>query len=112
MSVFNIEDATEENRFFRRVVYTDELMQVVLMTLQTGQEIGEEVHEGTSQFIRVEDGEGVAVLNGEEFDVMPGDAVCVPAGTLHNIVNTGPMPMHLYTVYSGMVLHATTEVSY
>lgn len=112
MSVFNIEQATEENLFFRRVVYTDELMQVVLMTLRAGQEIGEEVHETTSQFIRIEQGEGLAILEGEEYDLYAGDAVCVPAGMRHNVLNTGAGTLHMYTVYSGVPLHGPSEVSY
>jgi len=110
MSVFNIEDETLENPYFRRVVHTDALQQVVVMSLNPKEEIGKEVHLNTSQFIRVEQGEGVAVLEGEEYDIYEGDVVLVPAGTEHNVIATGKEPLKLYTIYSGEILHNEDDV--
>ena len=110
MSVFNIEDETLDNEFFRKVIHTDALQQIVVMSLRPGDEIGTEVHDSTSQFIRVEQGEGIAVLDGIEYDIYEGDVVVVPAGTEHNVIAEGTVPLKLYTVYSGEVLHAEGEV--
>lgn len=105
MSVFSIEDETLDNAFFRKVLHTDVLQQVVVMSLNPGEEIGMETHDNTSQFIKVEEGEGLAVLDGLEFDIGPGDVVLLPAGTEHNIIANGDEPLKLYTVYSGENLH-------
>lgn len=110
MATLAIEEETADNASFRRVLYTDELQQVVVMCLLPGEAIGREVHAATSQFLRVEQGEGVAVLDGVEHDVVEGDAVLVPAGVEHNVRNTGTEPLKLYTVYSGEVLHGEDEV--
>ena len=109
MSVFNIEDETLDNEFFRKVIHTDTLQQVVVMSLRPGDEIGTEVHDTTSQFIRIEQGEGIAVLDGIEYDIYEGDVVVVPAGTEHNVIAHGTVPLKLYTVYSGEVLHEEGE---
>lgn len=111
MSVFNIEDETMDNEFFRRVLHTDDLQQIVVMALRPGDEIGTEVHDNTSQFIRIEQGDGIAVLDGVEYDLYEGDIVVVPAGTEHNVIATGTVSLKLYTVYSGEVLHAEGEVT-
>jgi mannose-6-phosphate isomerase-like protein (cupin superfamily) len=97
-----IEEATMENKFFRRVVFTGKHCQLVVMCLQPREEIGNEVHENVDQFFRIEGGEAKFVLNNkEEFLVRAGDAVVVPAGTYHNILNTSSSaPLKLYTVYS------------
>lgn len=105
MSVFSIEDETLDNDFFRRVIHTDDLQQIVVMSLRPGEEIGSEVHDSTSQFIRIEQGDGIAVLDGIEYDLSEGDVVVVPAGTEHNVIAKGTVPLKLYTVYSGEVLH-------
>ncbi len=97
--VVNLEKATLENNNFRKVLYTSKHSQLVLMSLATGEDIGEEVHE-LDQFIRVESGEGKAILNEVEHDLGDGSAVLVPAGAKHNIINTGASPLRLYTVYS------------
>ena len=110
MSVFNIEDETLNNTYFRRVVSTDALQQVVVMSLKPKEEIGTEVHLNTSQFIRVEQGEGVAILDGEEYDLYEGDVVVVPAGTEHNVIARGDEPLKLYTIYSGEILHDEDEI--
>ncbi len=98
--VINLEEATLQNEFFRKVLYTAPHSQLVLMSLEPGQDIGEEIHQ-LDQFIRCESGNGKTVLNGEEHAFDDGFAVIIPAGTKHNIVNTSPdKPMKLYTVYS------------
>ena len=96
----NIEKATLENTDYRRVLYTSRYSQLVLMNLQPGEEIGEETH-GLDQFLRFEAGSGKVILNGsDEFAVEADDAVVIPAGTLHNVVNTGDTELKLYTIYS------------
>jgi len=98
--VSNLEKETFANENFRKVLYTAEHCQLVLMSLKPGEEIGQEVHH-LDQFIRVDKGVGKAVLNGEETALEDGFAVVVPAGVEHNIVNTSEAePMKLYTVYA------------
>jgi mannose-6-phosphate isomerase-like protein (cupin superfamily) len=95
----DIEKATMDNRDFRRVLYTGNHLQLVVMTLQPGDEIGSEVHEDRDQFFRVEDGEGVVLIDGKENPVEDGSAVIVPAGAQHNVINRGSTPLKLYTLY-------------
>jgi mannose-6-phosphate isomerase-like protein (cupin superfamily) len=97
--VTNIEKATEENTDYRRVLYTALHSQLVLMCLAPGEEIGEEVHT-LDQFIRLETGEGKAILDGVEHLIKAGDALVIPEGTRHNIINTGANELKLYTIYS------------
>jgi mannose-6-phosphate isomerase-like protein (cupin superfamily) len=97
----NIETKTLANSYFRQVLYTTKRSQLVIMTLQPGEEIGMEHHEGHDQFIRVEAGEGVAILDGEEHRLEDGTAVVIPAGTEHNVINrSATEPMRLYTLYT------------
>ena len=96
----NIEQRTVENADFRRVLYTGHNLQLVLMTLQPGEEIGEEVHEGRDQFFRIEEGSGVVDIDGVENKVEDDFAVIVPAGARHNVRNTGSQPLRLYTIYA------------
>lgn len=96
----NIEDRTEENRDFRRVIFTGPHLQLVLMTLQPGEEIGEEVHEATDQFFRVEEGKGEVWIDGHVTRVDDDMAIVIPAGSKHNITNTGHKPLKLYTLYA------------
>lgn len=97
----NIENDTLNNDKFRVVLHTTPRMQLVIMTLQAGEEIGLERHEGHDQFIRVEAGQGVALLNGEKHALEDGVAVIIPAGTEHNVINTSTSePMKLYTIYT------------
>ena len=109
----NIEQKTLEGNNFRDVLYTTERSQLVIMTLQPGEEIGLEHHDGHDQFIRVEAGEGVAILDGEEHRLEDGVAVVIPAGTEHNVINTSQTePMRLYTLYTPPehpdgIVHAT-----
>lgn len=98
--VVNIEKITEENNNFRKVLYTAKNSQLVLMSLKPGEEIGEEVH-NLDQFIRIEEGEGKAILDGVEHKIENGSAVVIPAGANHNIINTSSeKEMKLYTIYS------------
>lgn len=95
----DIEDLTEENEDFRRVLYTGRHLQLVLMTLQPGEEIGEEVHPDRDQFFRIEEGEGVIDIDGHANPVEDDIAVIVPAGARHNVRNTGDEPLRFYTIY-------------
>ncbi len=97
--LINIEQATKENTDYRRVLYTAKHSQLVLMNLRPGEEIGEEVHH-LDQFIRFEEGEGKAVLDGVEHVVQADDALIIPEGTRHNVINTGSGNLKLYTVYA------------
>ena len=98
--VTNIEKESIENEYFRRVLYTDERLQLVVMSLLPGEDIGMEVHH-LDQFIRVEKGEGKAVLDGEERSLADGSVVVIPSGTNHHIINTSTTaPMKLYTLYA------------
>ncbi len=97
--VADIEKLTVENENFRKVLYTDKNSQLVLMSLLAGEDIGEEVHDDVDQFLRVERGEGQAVLSGVSHDLTDGSVILVPAGTKHNVINTGGEPMKLYTLY-------------
>ncbi len=98
--VGDIEQESLANENFRKVLYTDERVQLVVMSLKPLEEIGAEVHQ-LDQFIRVERGEGKAVLNGIEHTLADGSAVIVPKGTLHNIINTSAdTPLKLYTLYA------------
>ena len=92
---------TLENSFFRKVLFTAPHSQLVLMCLKPNEEIGVETHEGNDQFFRFEKGEGKVIIGGEEFMVKDGDAVIVPAGQMHNIINiSGVEELKLYTIYS------------
>jgi mannose-6-phosphate isomerase-like protein (cupin superfamily) len=97
--VADIEDLTEKNTDFRRVLYTGHHLQLVLMALKPGEEIGEEVHDDRDQFFRIEDGEGTVVIDGVRHAVKDDDAIIVPAGARHNVINTGADPLKLYTLY-------------
>jgi mannose-6-phosphate isomerase-like protein (cupin superfamily) len=95
----NIEAATLENEDFRRVLYTGHNLQLVVMTLQPGDEIGAEVHEDRDQFFRIEEGEGMVDIDGIANAVSNDFAAIVPAGARHNVRNTGNKPLRLYTIY-------------
>ncbi len=97
----NIEKLTLENEDFRKVLYTGHYSQLVLMNLIAGEEIGLEVHEDTDQFFRFEKGEGKVIIDESEYIVSDGDAIIVPAGAKHNIINTShDSSLKLYTIYS------------
>ncbi|MBE0671034.1 MAG: cupin domain-containing protein [Anaerolineales bacterium] len=97
--VQNIEDIVDKNKDFRRVLYTAGNVQLVVMSLNPREEIGIELHE-LDQFFRVEEGTGEALLEGVRTVISAGFAVLVPAGTQHNIINTGNVPLKLYTLYA------------
>ena len=96
----HIEDRTESNENFRQVLYTGPNMQLVVMSLAPGEEIGQEVHEHTDQFFRVEEGKGEIVLDGRTIPIKSDIAMLVPAGTQHNIRNAGQKALKLYTLYA------------
>ena len=96
----DIEQQTIGNGDFRRVLYTGKNLQLVLMTLQPGDEIGSEVHDDRDQFFRFEEGDGVVVIDGKENSVGDGTGVIVPAGARHNVINRGDAPLKLYTLYA------------
>lgn len=95
----NIEKLTTENKNFRRVLYTAEHCQLVLMSLLPGEDIGLEVHNENDQFFRFEEGSGKVVINDSEYEVVDGDAVIVPSGAKHNVI-AGESGLKLYTIYS------------
>ena len=97
----NVEEATLENEDFRRVLFTGDHAQLVVMAIGLGEEIGQEVHDNVDQFFRFEAGEGKVIIDGEEVMVSDGDAVIVPAGAEHNIINISlSEKLKLYTIYS------------
>ena len=110
----NIEDIAVKNKDFRQVLYTAKNCQLVIMALKPKEEIGMEVHK-LDQFFRVEEGSGEAVLDGVRTLIGAGFAVLVPAGTNHNIINTGSVSLKLYTLYAppnhrdGVVHHTRAE---
>jgi mannose-6-phosphate isomerase-like protein (cupin superfamily) len=107
--VDDIERRTEENSDFRRVLYTGKRLQLVLMSLRPGEEIGEEVHREEDQFFRVEKGEGEVSIDGKATRLGADMAVVVPAGARHNVRNVGREPLRLYTIY-GPPHHADATV--
>jgi mannose-6-phosphate isomerase-like protein (cupin superfamily) len=112
--VKNIESLAINNSEFRQVLYTAKHSQLVLMALKPKEDIGAEVHK-LDQFFRVEEGSGEVVLDGVTTAISAGFAVLVPAGTKHNIINTGNVPMKLYTLYAppnhrdGVVHHTRAD---
>lgn len=115
--VDDIDKATKANENFRKVLYTGEHLQLVLMTLQPGEEIGEEVHEDRDQFFRIEEGGGKVVIDGKEHKVEDDFAIIVPAGARHNVINTGTKKaLKLYTVYGppehkDKITHKTKDIA-
>ncbi len=97
--VGDIEDQAEGNSDFRRVIYTGKNLQLVLMSLKPGEDIGEEVHKDRDQFFRIEKGKGEVLIDGRRSKIKGDDAVLVPAGARHNVINTGEKPLRLYTLY-------------
>lgn len=97
--IADIEDLTTGNGDFRRVLYTGKFLQLVLMALKPGEEIGEEVHEDHDQFFCIESGSGEVLIDGVRTPIKDDDAVIVPAGARHNVINTGDQPLTLYTLY-------------
>jgi mannose-6-phosphate isomerase-like protein (cupin superfamily) len=97
----NIEKGTLKNTDFRKVLYTGRNMQLVLMSLRPGEEIGEEVHPSADQFFRFESGKGECIVNKHHCNVYEGDVIVVPAGARHNVINTSTLKLlKMYTIYS------------
>jgi len=97
----DIEKDTLDNKDFRKVLYTGEHLQLVLMTLKPGEEIGLEVHPTIDQFFRFEEGKGKCIINSTEYNVEDGDAIIIPAGCEHNIINTSDKDdFKMYTIYT------------
>lgn len=97
--ITNIEDDTLDNTNFRKVLYTDSNMQLVVMSVAPGSDIGDEVHD-VDQFIRIESGSGEFVVNGKATAVANGSSIVVPKGTKHNVINKGTKPLQVYAIYS------------
>lgn len=95
----DIEKLTEENTAFRQVLYTGHNLQLVLMALTPGQDIGLETHATHDQFFRIEKGHGEVVIDGVRQKIKGGDGLIVPAGAKHNVINTGDQSLRLYTIY-------------
>lgn len=96
----NIEEKTLQNTHFRQVLYTAKNIQLVLMTLQPLEDIGEEIHPDNDQFFRFESGEGVCVIDDNKYIIKADDIIIVPAGAKHNIINTSnDKPLKMYTIY-------------
>ena len=96
----NIEQLTLENENFRKVLYTSAHMQLVLMSLLPGEEIGEEIHDENDQFFRFEQGTGECFIDGNKYQVADGDAIIIPSGAKHNVINTGSDSLKMYTIYA------------
>jgi len=114
--VDNIEDRTLENTDFRRVLYTGAHLQLVLMSLQPGEEIGKEVHPDIDQFFRVEQGKATLLIDGVSHTLEHDDIAIVPAGAEHNVINAGDAPLKLYTLYGPPehrdgTVHATAAIA-
>ncbi len=113
--VDNIENRTVENSNFRKILFTGPHMQLVLMSLKPGEDIGEEVHPKVDQFFRVEQGEGKIVMDGEETEIKDDFVVIVPAGVKHNLINTSEsQELKMYTIYTPPnhidgIVHSTKE---
>ena len=98
--IVDLEQESITNEDFRRVIYTATHSQLVLMSLKPGEDIGMETHPDNDQFIRLDAGEGKVILDGAEYPIKSGYGIVIPAGTEHNIINTGTEAMKIYTVYS------------
>ena len=115
MEHFDIAKTAEQSADFRRVLWTGEHTQLVIMTIPPDGEIGEETHDENDQILSFVSGVGKAVIGGKSKKVGPGDVVVVPAGVKHNFLNDGPNPLVLYTVYGppdhadGAVHHTKEE---
>lgn len=96
----NIEEETLGNDYFRKVLYTGHHLQLVLMSIEPGEDIGAEIHVNNDQFFRFESGTGKCIIDTMEYDVKEGDAIVVPAGARHNVINTDDKTtLKLYTIY-------------
>ena len=98
--VKNIEKETLENDFFRKEIFTGEHLQITVMSINPGEDIGIETHPTTDQFLRIEQGSGKAIIGGQEYEVSDDFAITIPAGMEHNVINTGDVAMKLYSIYT------------
>src|SRR5665647_3029915 len=97
----NIKEDALKNENFRKVLYTSKHLQLVLMSLKPGEDIGEETHPNSDQFFRFESGKGKCIINGNEYKVENGDAIVIPAGSKHNVINTDAVKdLKMYTIYA------------
>lgn len=105
--IVNIDDYTKENENYRTTIWTGEKLQVTLMSIQPGDDIGLEVHKGIDQFLRIEEGKGLCQMGDAkdnlsfEQEVTDDDVILVPANTWHNVTNTGDQPLKIYSIYAG-----------
>ena len=105
-NVVNIEDVTKRNDTFRTALWTGSHLQLTLMSINVGEDIGLEIHPNVDQFLRIEQGEGLVRLGNSRDNlsfqkkVGPSDAIIVPAGTWHNVINAGNMPLKVYSIYA------------
>jgi mannose-6-phosphate isomerase-like protein (cupin superfamily) len=100
MAKILLEKKSLENKAYRKVLFTTEQLQLVVMNLPAGDDIPMETHKKTTQFIRVEGGSGMAIINNKKISIKDGDAIIIPAGYQHYIKNNGKVPLLLYTIYS------------
>ena len=98
--VANIEEETLKNGFFRKEVFTGEHLQITVMSINPGEDIGLETHPHTDQFLRVEQGSGKAIIGGQEYEVSDAFGITIPAGMEHNVINTGTVAMKMYSIYT------------
>lgn len=98
--VANIEEETLKNDFFRKEVFTGEHLQITVMSINPGEDIGIETHPTTDQFLRVEQGSGKAIIGGQEYEVSDAFGITIPAGMEHNVINTGTVAMKMYSIYT------------
>ena len=96
----DIEKETISNDYFRKVLFTADRLQLVIMCIKPGEDIGEEVHPTTDQFFRIEEGKGKAVVDGKEINITDGSSILIKSGRVHNIINNSNKPLRLYSLYS------------
>lgn len=96
----DIEKETKANDYFRKVLFTADRLQLVIMCIKPGEDIGEEVHPTTDQFFRIEEGKGKVVVDGKEINITDGSSILIKSGRVHNIINNSNKPLRLYSLYS------------
>lgn len=98
--VSNIESETLENENFRKEIFTGEHLQITVMSINPGEDIGLETHPHTDQFLRVEQGSGKAIIGGQEYEIADAFGITIPAGMEHNVINTGTVALKMYSIYT------------
>ncbi len=120
--IFNIDKATSQNNYFRRALWTGEYLQLTLMSIKVGEDIGIEMHPHLDQFLRIEEGQGLAKMGSTkdrlnyQREVNSNYAIIIPAGTWHNVINIGNKPLKLYSIYAPpqhpyATIHQTKEIA-